>query len=917
MLLAFLCCAINIVKAEEYTFNTPIVGFDRKGESEFAVITEEGGLLYIADHLGSQVIHEESSPKMAVRDVVLLDDYIATIARHKVTYTTKKVTLVGEIDYKEGTYVIDTKTEVSAIANGNTLYVATGTDLYSFDLEQGSKTHLAQYSRKLNVRLSQSNNGDLVLVDLASGWIRRQSTTDDQFIEDSVDRELHSFALDAENSLILVSDNQVLTLDDSLSEVRSVNIPLGDYTAGIQIDTEYIAYLMDKVSGNILTLDLSAATGQENTKVLDTGLTGIRSMALSHRYFDDTDNAFKFGWLVLNESGSTFRINIPLDGSSISVEEVANSIKHYLKPPVSIGLDRIAAMGIYSVDILESNYQTQAMLWGNTTEEASGIFSSFPVLTATHLSRASLTDFIAFNAKCGWKRDGLLFTCSNPVGYRIHEIDLGMLFPAVTITEFNWSLGQYVFSGMTDSNQLILIALNGEVHSYDLIFTNQALNSLNQIHSLVESDSVLLGKDSNQNLIQIELTSNTAIVSPLRQFEQIDLDFYEVGYRYFLSKPQTLSDTIYIYRVGEKAEFIHGITSHLLEADHIMAMVTKPRFIRLAIFKNGEITISEIRKELETSINWSLTNSEKRPENFDQISKPWVFNGRDVYRITESKVHKFATLNHLCLDGVAGNRDGFACGFTENEISNVQYFELSDDLDKDGYQGISDRFKNSYSQSSDLDFDGVSNLRDPDDDNDGISDTLEVLAGASPLNRDSDSDSVVDAIEYSDYLAINNGEISVSGDIAPPYIAQDSDFDKILDPDDLFKYNEREWADNDLDGIGNNADLDDDNDGLSDIDELAYGSSVFNEDSDGDGISDGDEVHAYGSNPILLDSDGDGLADNEEIALGLDPAISNIGLDSDHDGVSDLEELALGTNPLVVDGDHVIKWLIPVLLNTM
>ncbi|MFQ5433335.1 MAG: hypothetical protein ACE5FD_00505, partial [Anaerolineae bacterium] len=48
-------------------------------------------------------------------------------------------------------------------------------------------------------------------------------------------------------------------------------------------------------------------------------------------------------------------------------------------------------------------------------------------------------------------------------------------------------------------------------------------------------------------------------------------------------------------------------------------------------------------------------------------------------------------------------------------------------------------------------------------------------------------------------------------------------------------------ADNDGDGIGDNADPDDDNDGLSDADEAIFGTDPFNPDTDGDGILDGDE----------------------------------------------------------------------------
>ncbi|MDQ7083909.1 MAG: hypothetical protein Q9M36_02820 [Sulfurovum sp.] len=55
-------------------------------------------------------------------------------------------------------------------------------------------------------------------------------------------------------------------------------------------------------------------------------------------------------------------------------------------------------------------------------------------------------------------------------------------------------------------------------------------------------------------------------------------------------------------------------------------------------------------------------------------------------------------------------------------------------------------------------------------------------------------------------------------------------------------------------GVGNNADCDDDGDGITDDDELLWGFDPLNkndgdEDADGDGVSNRDEIKA-GSNPL-------------------------------------------------------------------
>lgn len=77
--------------------------------------------------------------------------------------------------------------------------------------------------------------------------------------------------------------------------------------------------------------------------------------------------------------------------------------------------------------------------------------------------------------------------------------------------------------------------------------------------------------------------------------------------------------------------------------------------------------------------------------------------------------------------------------------------------------------------------------------------------------------------------------------------------------------------DNDADGRGDACDADDDNDGLSDLDEEAAGSDPFRFDTDGDTLGDGDEVNIYFTNPLLADTDADGYGDVVEVGAGSDP----------------------------------------------
>jgi hypothetical protein len=162
---------------------------------------------------------------------------------------------------------------------------------------------------------------------------------------------------------------------------------------------------------------------------------------------------------------------------------------------------------------------------------------------------------------------------------------------------------------------------------------------------------------------------------------------------------------------------------------------------------------------------------------------------------------------------------------------------------------------------------------------------------------------------------------------------------------DEFPNNSEEWNDTDVDGIGNNADLDDDNDGWSDYDEIncSHEGIIYMtenplsipKDTDGDGIcefmdydddndgwSDEEEntcAHAAGwigessrtvdssdypldtdedgfCDPIDEDDDSDGRLDTEDIF----PLNINEWSDNDNDGIGDNEDLD-DDNDMLID----------------
>lgn len=108
--------------------------------------------------------------------------------------------------------------------------------------------------------------------------------------------------------------------------------------------------------------------------------------------------------------------------------------------------------------------------------------------------------------------------------------------------------------------------------------------------------------------------------------------------------------------------------------------------------------------------------------------------------------------------------------------------------------------------------------------------------------------------------------------------------DSDMDPDEIYYYvvvavNERGNSDNSNEiklGINEDreytfeADADDDGDGLTNSEELIYGTDIFSKDTDNDGLEDAEEVRR-GTNPLEPDTDGDGIYDGAEVLLGLNP----------------------------------------------
>ena len=300
------------------------------------------------------------------------------------------------------------------------------------------------------------------------------------------------------------------------------------------------------------------------------------------------------------------------------------------------------------------------------------------------------------------------------------------------------------------------------------------------------------------------------------------------------------------------------------------------------------------------------TNKDKQDTDGDGMSDSYEF----IYRFDP-------------LSPTDGTEDADGDGISNSDEATAGTDPTNPDSDNNGTNDGNEDFDNDGLLNKDEINTYHTNIRSADSDGDKLPDGWEVQHNLDPnianADQDADGDNVSNLTEFVVGLDPNNA--ITHGGIA------DAEYDQDIDgmPDAWegkwvkwtriygFNGNESHYQfTKTLDWLVDDATLDLDQDGLSNIKEYQHLTNPTQSDSDADGLDDKWEIDfgldpkvnndsdAEPDNDASADPDGDGLTNEQESSLGTDPNKK----DSDGDGVNDDVENEQGSNPNDPNDNH-------------
>jgi len=193
----------------------------------------------------------------------------------------------------------------------------------------------------------------------------------------------------------------------------------------------------------------------------------------------------------------------------------------------------------------------------------------------------------------------------------------------------------------------------------------------------------------------------------------------------------------------------------------------------------------------------------------------------------------------IAISGASFDLDKDGLTRAQEEVAGTDWRRA--DTDGDGLSDSDEISRSTNPVVADSDGDGLSdsdeviratNPLDADSDDDGLSDGQEISRSTNPLDADSDGDGMPDGEEVAEGLDPNNG------DDCPSWYCSSSTVLRLI----------AALPDTDGDGLRDVVDIDDDNDGLSDSDEVRLGTNPLLADTDGDGVGDATDPYPLNAN---------------------------------------------------------------------